>query len=126
MNIQLALALARTFSISSAPGPSFRLIDKQSLTSVLSFLFGAFLGRIGDKMGNKTRLWLFVGTFIQALFTMAAAILLWKGNQSSFGAHGPTWTNAEGFAALALASASMGLQGIMGKRVNTQFATTSQ
>jgi len=75
-------------------------------------------------MGNKTRLWLFLGTFIQALFTMAAAILLWKGNQSSFGALGPTWTKPTGFAALGFASASMGLQGIMGKRVNTQFATT--
>lgn len=76
-------------------------------------------------MGSKTRIWLFLGTFIQALFTMAAAILLFKGRQTSFSSHGPTWTNAEGYIALGLASASMGLQGIMGKRVNTQFATTS-
>ncbi|KIJ35264.1 hypothetical protein M422DRAFT_180927 [Sphaerobolus stellatus SS14] len=122
--IELSLALARTFDIKSAPGPSFRLIDKQSLTSITTFLFGAFLGRIGDKLGNKTRRWLVLGTFIQTLFTMAAAILLWKNNQSSFGALGPTWTKPEGFAALGFASASMGLQGIMGKRVNTQFATT--
>lgn len=76
-------------------------------------------------MGAKTRLWLFTGTIMQALMTMAAAILLWKNNQTSFSSFGPTWTKAGGFAALAFASASMGLQGIMGKRVNTQFATTS-
>ncbi|KAF8579645.1 hypothetical protein K439DRAFT_1637732 [Ramaria rubella] len=122
--IELALALARLFAISEVPGPSFRLVDRQSLTSILTFLGGAFVGRIGDRMGSRTRAWLFLGTIIQALFTMAAAILLWKGGQTSFGSRGPTWTNAEGYAALAFASASMGLQGIMGKRVNTQFATT--
>lgn len=122
--IELSLALARLFAISEVPGPSFRIIDRQSLTSILSFLGGSFLGRIGDKMGSKSRIWLFLGTFLQALFTMAAAILLFKGRQSSFSTPHATWTNAEGYAALALASASMGLQGIMGKRVNTQFATT--
>jgi len=122
--IELSLALARLFAISEVPGPNFRLIDKQSLTSILTFLGGAFLGRIGDRMGNKTRAWLFLGTFIQALFTMAASILLFKAGQSSFNTHGATWTGPLGFAALAFASASMGLQGIMGKRVNTQFTTT--
>ena len=86
---------------------------------------GAFLGRIGDRIGSRSRGWLFLGTFVQALFTMAAAILLWKGGQPSHSTNGPTWTNLEGYAAIAFASASMGLQGIMGKRVNTQFATTS-
>ena len=76
-------------------------------------------------MGPRTRVWLFLGTVLQALFTMAAALLLWKGGQSSFSTNGPTWTNPEGFAAIAFISASMGLQGIMGKRVNTEFATTS-
>jgi hypothetical protein len=31
---------------------------------------------ISDWIGAKTHLWLFLGTFIQALFTMAAAISL--------------------------------------------------
>lgn len=117
--------MARLFNISEAPGPRFRIVDRQSLASILAFLLGAFLGRMGDRVGPRSRAWLFLGTMIQALFTMAAAILLWKGGQSDFPTHGSTWTNVESYTAIAFASASMGLQGIMGKRVNTQFATTS-
>jgi MFS family permease len=99
-----------------------------ALTSLTTFLFGAFIGRIGDRIGAKTRLWLFLGTFIQALFTMAAAIALWKSGQGSVASSRAdlAWTNASAYASLGLMSASMGLQGIMGKRVNTQFATTSE
>ena len=93
-----------------------------------TFLFGAFIGRIGDRIGAKTRLWLLIGTFVQALFTMGAAISLWKSGQGSVasGRNSPAWTDASTYACLGLMSASMGLQGIMGKRVNTQFATTSK
>ena len=58
---------------------------------------------------------------------MAAAISLWKSEQGSLAStrSEPAWTNARTYACLGLMSASMGLQGIMGKRVNTQFATTS-
>jgi MFS family permease len=125
LRLQLALALARLFSLEQAPGPRFRVIDRQSLASIVSFLLGAFVGRIGDRIGSRTRLWLFLGTIIQALCLLVAGVLLWKGGQPSFPTAGPTWTNVEGYAAIAFASASMGLQGIMGKRVNTQFATTS-
>jgi hypothetical protein len=123
--VQLALALARLF----APGNtdfSFHMPDRQALTSLITFLLGASLGRIGDKIGAKTRLWLTLGTFLQALMTMAAALCIWKGNQTSYaGDRGdPSWTNPLGFAGLGFASASIGLQGIMGKRVNSQFATT--
>ncbi|KAI0305332.1 hypothetical protein B0F90DRAFT_1815561 [Multifurca ochricompacta] len=126
-SVQLALALARLFQ--GAPGhrdTSFHLADKQALTSVTTFIFGAFIGRIGDRIGAKTRMWLFIGTFIQALFTMAAAISLWKSGQGSVASERaiPAWTSAGTYACLGLISASMGLQGIMGKRVNTQFATT--
>lgn len=34
------------------------------------------------------------------------------------------WTSGLGFLALAFASASMGLQGICGKRLNTHYGTT--
>jgi len=99
-----------------------------ALTSLTTFLFGAFIGRIGDRIGAKTRLWLFLGTFIQALFTMAAAIALWKSGQDSVASSRDdlAWTSASAYACLGLMSASMGLQGIMGKRVNAQFATTSE
>jgi hypothetical protein len=125
--VQLALALARLFQ--GSPGhhdTSFHIADKQALTSLTTFLFGAFIGRIGDRIGAKTRLWLFLGTVIQALFTMAAAISLWKSGEGSVASTRavPAWTNAATYACLGLMSASMGLQGIMGKRLNTQFATT--
>ncbi|KAI0777491.1 hypothetical protein BD413DRAFT_466868 [Trametes elegans] len=126
-SVQLALALARLFS--GPPGQrdtSFHLADQQALTSVLTFIGGASLGRIGDRMGPKTRAWLFLGTMIQALFTMAAALTAWKSGQASVAEvrGDPAWTNALTFVAIAFMSASLGLQGIMGKRVNTQFATT--
>ena len=104
------------------------MADRQALVSLLTFLGGASLGRIGDKMGSNTRAWLFLGTMIQALFTMAAALTVWKGGQGSIaGFRGePAWTNALSFVALGFASATVGLQGIMGKRVNSQFATTGK
>lgn len=112
------------FDKSGDPGPNFTEFDQQALTSLLSFIFGIFLARsLGDCIGPRTRLWLFMGTFIQALFTMAAAIFIWKDNETSFAAGGPTWTKAEGFAALSFASISMGVQGQMSKRVDTHFGT---
>ncbi|KAI0337654.1 hypothetical protein BDW22DRAFT_864793 [Trametopsis cervina] len=125
--VQLALALARLFNGPSGErDTSFHLADKQALTSVLTFIFGAFLGRIGDKIGAKSRLWLFLGTMLQALFTMAAALCIWKSGQPSIAdvRSDPAWSNALAFATVGFMSCSMGLQGIMGKRVNTQFATT--
>jgi len=73
-----------------------------------------------------TRSWLALGTFIQALFTMAASIALWQSGQGSIaGNRGePSWTNTLTFVGLGFMSASLGLQGIMGKRLNTQFTTT--
>ncbi|KAI0659016.1 hypothetical protein C8Q70DRAFT_916304 [Cubamyces menziesii] len=126
-SVQLALALARLFSGPSGQrDTSFHLADQQALTSILTFIGGASLGRIGDRMGSKTRAWLFLGTMIQALFTMAAAIAAWKSGQGSVAEirGDPAWTNALTFVAVGFMSASLGLQGIMGKRVNTQFATT--
>ncbi|TBU55081.1 hypothetical protein BD310DRAFT_934395 [Dichomitus squalens] len=126
-SVQLALALARLFS--GPPGQrdtSFHIADKQALTSLLTFIAGATIGRIGDRMGAQTRAWLFLGTLIQALFTMAAALTAWKSGQGSVAEvrGNPAWTNADTFVAIGFMSASMGLQGIMGKRVNTQFTTT--
>jgi hypothetical protein len=122
---QLGIALARLFH-NNGEDTSFHLADQLALASVLTFLFGAFIGRIGDKMGAKTRAWLFLGTFIQVLFTMAAAILIWRSGQGPIASDRGdiAWTNAKAFASLGFISASLGLQGIMGKRVNTQFATT--
>lgn len=124
---QLALALARLFS-----GPkgfqdhTFHIADQQALTSLISFNAGAFIGRWGDHIGSHTRIWMFMGTMIQALFTMAAAVTIWQSGQLSVAddrGH-PSWTNALSFICLAFMSASLGVQGIQGKRLNTQFTTT--
>ncbi|PCH45007.1 hypothetical protein WOLCODRAFT_27195 [Wolfiporia cocos MD-104 SS10] len=125
--VQLSLAIARLFS--GSPGHrdfTFHISDQQALTSLLTFNAGAFIGRLGDRMGPRSRAWLMLGTFIQALFTMAAAIAAWQSGQISVATDrfNPAWTNACTFAAIGLMSASIGLQAIMGKRVNTQFTTT--
>ncbi|PPR02260.1 hypothetical protein CVT24_011609 [Panaeolus cyanescens] len=123
----LALALARLFE--GAPGfrdQTFHKADQQALCSLLSFQFGAFLGRIGDRVGAQKRSWLIAGTFLQGLLGMAAAIAFWKSGQPSLSGERelPAWTNALTFVGLAFMSASLGLQGIQAKRLNTQFGTT--
>jgi len=125
--VQLSLAIARLFS--GPPGQrdlSFHLADQQALCSLITFILGAAIARIGDKMGCKTRAWLALGTFIQCLCTMAAAIAIWKSGQGSVAdvRDNPAWSNASSFVCIGFMSASMGLQGIMGKRLNTQFTTT--
>lgn len=121
---QLGLAIARLWE----SGPqAFRLADQQALTSLITFNMGAFLGRIGDALGVRTRIWLIGGTFIQCLLTMAASIAIWQSGQAKDLANErdqPSWSNVQTFVALGFMSASLGLQGIMAKRLNTQFTTT--
>lgn len=66
------------------------------------------------------------GTMIQAFLTMFAAIAIWQSGQGSIAPNrsSPAWSNTVSFVCLGFMSASMGLQGIMGKRINSQFATT--
>ena len=58
---------------------------------------------------------------------MAAALAIWKSGQPSIASDrgAPSWTNSLTFVGLAFMSASLGVQGIQGKRLNTQFGTTS-
>ncbi|KAG1733149.1 hypothetical protein EDB19DRAFT_1911728 [Suillus lakei] len=123
--VQLALAIARLLNWEH--DFSFHLVDQQALCSLIAFIFALFLGgRIGDKIGCKTRAWLFLGTFIQALFTMASSILMWEGRESSVAdaRDDPAWSDALSFMFTGFLSASMGLQGVMAKRVNSHFSTT--
>ncbi|KAJ7089224.1 hypothetical protein B0H15DRAFT_885329 [Mycena belliarum] len=126
---QLALAIARLWEIQpsgSGHDLSFHVADRQALTSLLSFMAGSFVGRLGDRIGPHKRTWLVGSTFLQVLLTMAAALTLWKSGQGSIAAErgDPSWTNTLTFAGLAFMSASLGVQGIVGKRLNTQFGTT--
>jgi len=123
--IQLSLALAKMCS-GEVRLPTWRLSDRQALTSLIAFLCGAWLGRIGDRIGPKKRVWLVLGTLIQAGFTLGSCLTAHASGQSSHGSviGDPSWTNALGFAALAFASASMGLQAHLGTRLGSQFATS--
>ncbi|GAA5846644.1 hypothetical protein JCM3766R1_005795 [Sporobolomyces carnicolor] len=120
--VQLSLAVARLFA-SSPRDTSFHKPDQQALTSLLSFLVGTALGRIGDKVGPRRRWWIMSATFFMSLLTMAAALC------AHFSA-GPSiaefrteagWQDALGMAALGFASASLGLQA-KGSRELTFFA----
>lgn len=127
---QLALAIARLWETApsgSGHDTSFHIADKQALTSLLSFNAGAFFGRLGDRIGPHKRIWLVSATFVQVLLTMASALVIWKSGEGSIAAirGDPSWTNALTFVGLAFMSASLGVQGIVGKRLNTQFTTTS-
>lgn len=77
-------------------------------------------------MGPMSRAWLILGTLIQTLFTMAASVTIWKSGEPNVADDRgtPAWNNALSFVTLGFMSASLGLQGIMGKRLNTQFTTT--
>ncbi|KAM6498753.1 Protein of unknown function (DUF1275) domain containing protein [Amanita muscaria] len=121
---QLAIAIARLFE--SQHDLTFHLADQQALVSLITFNAGAFLGRIGDRIGHHRRLWLMLGTLIQALLLMVASICLWKSGQGGVAdaRANPSWTNGLTFVALGFMSASLGLQGVLGKRLNTQFGTT--
>ncbi|EIN09328.1 hypothetical protein PUNSTDRAFT_102837 [Punctularia strigosozonata HHB-11173 SS5] len=125
---QLAIAIARLFQVQpdGSYDLTFHMHDRLALASLITFCLGAIVGRMGDKLGPKTRLWLMLGTFIQGLMTMAAAIAIWKSGQPSFeGVNGaPAWTNPAAFVSVGFMSASFGLQGIMAKRLNTSFTTT--
>ncbi|KAK4684390.1 hypothetical protein P7C73_g5788, partial [Tremellales sp. Uapishka_1] len=123
---QLGLAIARTFDPIGVRTYGFQKPDQQALTSVLSFLIGASLGRFGDKIGAKHRSWLVLATFIQALLAMAGALCAHYSHESSYavGRPEPSWRTATGMAALGFISASLGLQGIIGKRVGSPLNTT--
>ncbi|KAG6857240.1 hypothetical protein H0H87_007659 [Tephrocybe sp. NHM501043] len=127
LNSDLALALARLFE-----GPQgfrdtrFHRADQQALCSLISFNLGASVGRLGDRVGPLKRSWLVAGTVIQALLTMAAALTIWKSGELSIADEraDPSWNNVLSFVAIAFMSASLGVQGVLGKRLNTQFGTT--
>ncbi|KAI5481930.1 hypothetical protein MNV49_000207 [Pseudohyphozyma bogoriensis] len=123
--IQLGLALARLFSTPKPRDYTFQHPDQQALTSLLSFILGTSLGRLGDKIGPKKRVWLVSASLVQALCMLAAALCAKFSGETGFAdSRGePSWITPLGLAALGFASASLGIQGIIGKRLNTQFAT---
>ncbi|KAJ7098275.1 hypothetical protein C8R44DRAFT_947818 [Mycena epipterygia] len=119
----LALAFAR---LANTREFIFYIADQQAVISLVAFNFGAFIGRIGDRIGPHTRVWLVSGTVVQAVFIFIAGICIQESGQGSIAlSRGePSWTNGLTSLGLALMAASLGLQGIMSKRLNTHFSTT--
>jgi hypothetical protein len=106
----------------------FFIADQQAVTSLVAFNLGAFIGRLGDRIGPQTRVWLVSGTVAQAVLTVLAGICIHQSGQDSIAVvrGEPSWTNGLTSMGLALMAASLGLQGIMSKRLNTHFSTTGK
>ncbi|KAK1921177.1 hypothetical protein DB88DRAFT_499920 [Papiliotrema laurentii] len=123
---QLGLAIARTFNPAPYGTDGFQRPDQQALCSLLTFIIGASLGRLGDRIGPKKRTWLVSASFFQALLAMAGALAAHFSGESgiSLDRDGPSWVSPLGFVALGFLSASLGLQGIIGKRVASPLNTT--
>ncbi|EJT51813.1 hypothetical protein A1Q1_06951 [Trichosporon asahii var. asahii CBS 2479] len=123
---QLGIAIARNFDPLSTRTYHFMKPDQQAFVSLLSFLAGTSLGRIGDKIGPKRRTWLVLATFMQCLMTMAGALCAHFGGESQFAGEraNPSWTNPISMTCLGFISATIGLQGIMGKRIASPMNTT--
>lgn len=123
--VQLAAGVARLFS---GPDQSsfFHLADRLAVTSLVSFACGAFLGRIGDRIGSKTRLWVMGATALQSGFLMAGYVCLTMADAASYATDRGdlAWHSARAFITLGFMSASLGMQGIVGKRLNTHYGTT--
>ncbi|CAE6507661.1 unnamed protein product [Rhizoctonia solani] len=102
--------------------------DTQALVSLVCFLIGALSGRIGDRIGTKRRVWLFSGTIIGALLTLAAAICSWANHQSSFaavrGSSFVNWSTPLGYLTIGFASCAMGIQAFTGMRIGNAFNST--
>ncbi|EIW73015.1 hypothetical protein TREMEDRAFT_37110 [Tremella mesenterica DSM 1558] len=123
---QLGLALARTFAPTPERTYGFQKPDQQAFVSLAAFLAGTSLGRIGDHMGARRRSWLFLSAAIQVLLTIAGTLCAHFSEQNgvALDRDHPSWTNALGMLALAFLSATIGLQGIVGKRVGSPMNTT--
>lgn len=127
--VQLALAIARLVS-GPDKGPFLLVGGQQALVSLLSFIAGSLIGRLAGNRtikspyGPKTRGWLVFATLVQALLTVFAAMCSKFCHQSgvTMMPRGPSWTGGYGLSALALLSASMGLQGSMATPIGAHIA----
>ncbi|WVQ72214.1 hypothetical protein IAR50_001761 [Cryptococcus sp. DSM 104548] len=123
---QLGLAIARCFAPGDERTYGFQKPDQQALTSLLAFWIGTSLGRFGDWSGARKRTWLASATFMQALLAMAAALTIHYSGESGLAANRitPSWATPLGMTGLAFLSATMGIQGIVGKRIASPMNTT--
>ena len=124
--VQLAIAIARLFA-AHPKDTQFERPDQQALCSLITFLLGASLGRIADRLAwTQKRIWVGSATLFQGLLTMAAALCIHFSDEPSLasGRGAPAWTSVLGFATIGFVSASLGLQGIVAKRIKSEFGTS--
>lgn len=124
--VQLSAAIARLFSGPDENASYFHPEDRLALCSLLSFIAGAAFGQVGDRLGPKKRLWLVGSTALQAGLMAGSFIALRVPNVGSYAdARGSTpWHVTGGYFGIGLLAASMGLQGIVAKRLNTHYGTS--
>lgn len=111
-------------------GPYLLVGGQQALVSLLSFIAGSLFGRLVGNgspkrpYGPKSRGWLILSTLMQALLTVFAAICSKMCHQNGMASmpRGPSWTGGHGLSALALLSASMGMQGNMATPIGAHLA----
>ncbi|GMK58694.1 hypothetical protein CspeluHIS016_0601360 [Cutaneotrichosporon spelunceum] len=123
---QLAIAAARTFDPPATRTHGFMKNDQQALTALVMFWVGTSLGRIGAKVGNTRRAWLVTTSILQVFMAAIAALLSQLSGESPYAldrTH-PSWVTPMGMGALGLLATSLGLQGIVGKRIGTGMNTT--
>jgi hypothetical protein len=82
---QLAIAIARNFDPLPTRTYSFQKGDQQALTALVSFWLGTSLGRIGDRMGCRTRAWLVLAAFLQVLLAMVCAVFAQVSGEGAYG-----------------------------------------
>ncbi|KAK8849565.1 hypothetical protein IAR55_004900 [Kwoniella newhampshirensis] len=121
---QLGLAIARTWTPGADDG--FQIFDRQALVSLLSFLCGATLGQIGNKVGGRRRCWLVGATMGMMTFMLGAALAAHFSGENGIatGRGDPSWVTPTGMLALALSSVTMGLQGAVGCRLGSPLGCT--
>ncbi|ADV22442.1 hypothetical protein I305_02901 [Cryptococcus gattii E566] len=126
---QLGLAIAKIFTSDEHKTIGFQKLDQQALTSLLTFLMGAVVGQLGNRVGGRKRIWLIGATLGQMLLMMAAALAAhFCGESGLSDSRGdPSWITPIGMAALGFLSAAMGLQGAVGtacQKLGTPLGTT--
>ena len=142
-HVQVSLAIARVIESLYSTGPNSGILstiasltkaEQASICSLGAFLIGlATFGRFGDRVGPHKRGWLFAGTLIQAALTLAAAFAFYEAEGSPVpkvlaDLAVPDLVQQGGmnyFFGIACLSSSLGVQGIMARRLSTQFSTTS-
>ncbi|EEB95625.1 hypothetical protein MPER_05370, partial [Moniliophthora perniciosa FA553] len=126
--IQLAIALARILELPAADSSqAFNRTQQLALCSLLAFMASATtIGRVGDILGTHKRYWLTFGSALSCLFTFAGAIAIWQSHSGAIASNRGdlAWNDCLTFVGIAFMSASVGIQGVQAKRLNTQFTTT--